>query len=627
MKKLFVSKWRKHLLIIADLLIYLAVCLLFSFAMMKMTLGNFMGVLLIIAPVYLAVFYVCGLYNSLWEYAEGEEMRMCILGSFVATAISATLIFIEFKLLHAPLGVASAVFLPLVCGFASTVLRTSYRYFRFVVIRNVSEVKQRVMIVGAGVAGSRLIKSIAENPSSKYKTMCVVDDDPTKHGMKIRGIKIDGPCSKIPMLCEKHKIDTIILALPSATDKQINKILDYCKETSCKLEKLPPNMGIGLETSIVNLLQTIRIEDLLSRDAVNFDNIDVAALCNDRTVLVTGAGGSIGGELCRQIAEFSPKKLILLDIAENTTYELQQELVERVRDGLKLDFCVEIASVRDLEKMDMIFEAYKPELVFHAAAHKHVPLMETNPEEAVKNNVFGTFNTAAMADKHGVLKFILISTDKAVNPTNIMGSTKQLAEMVTHWHGQHSKTVFAEVRFGNVLGSNGSVVPLFKKQIEKGGPVTVTHPDIIRYFMTINEAVQLVLRAAAFANDNEVFVLDMGKPVKIKGLAEQMIRLAGLRPYEDIDIEYTGLRPGEKLYEELLMAEEGLQKTSDERIFIGKQRELDEEEFLNNLELLRQKAEANDQHGVIEMIKIMVPTYHKELAPNAVLAQDRMAVK
>jgi len=626
MKKLFVSKRRKQLLIFADIFIYALVCLLFSFAMMKITLGNFMGVFLIIAPVYVVVFYVCGLYNSLWEYAEGEEMRMCILGTFIATILSAVLLFVEFKLLRTPLGVASAVFLPLVCGFVSTVLRTSYRYFRFVMNRNVSTTKQNVMIVGAGVSGHLLIKNIAEDPESRFKTVCLVDDDPAKHGMKVRGIKISGDCSKIPELCEKHKIDTIILAIPTATSEQINKILDYCKETSCKIERQPPNMGIGIKGSLQKSLQTMKIEDLLSRDTIGFDNSDVSALCNGRTVLVTGAGGSIGSELCRQIAHFSPKKLILLDIAENSTYELQQEFLEKIREGLKLDFCIEIASVRDLEKLDMIFEAYKPELVFHAAAHKHVPLMETNPEEAVKNNVFGTFNTAAMADKHGVLKFILISTDKAVNPTNIMGSTKQLAEMVTHWHGLHSKTVFAEVRFGNVLGSNGSVVPIFKKQIEKGGPVTVTHPDIIRYFMTINEAVELVLRAAALANDNEVFVLDMGKPVKIKGLAERMIRLAGYRPYEDIDIEFTGLRPGEKLYEELLMEEEGLKKTSDERIFIGKQRKLDEEEFLKNLELLRKKAEENDQHGVIDMIKIMVPTYHQELAPNAVLAQDRIKI-
>ncbi|MBQ3593656.1 MAG: polysaccharide biosynthesis protein, partial [Clostridia bacterium] len=583
MKKLFVSKRRKQLLIFADIFIYAIVCLLFSFAMMKITLVNFMGVFLIIAPVYVVAFYVCGLYNSLWEYAEGEEMRMCILGTFVATILSAILLFVEFKLLRTPLGVASAVFLPLVCGFVSTVLRTSYRYFRFVMNRNVSTTKQNVMIVGAGVSGHLLIKNIAEDPESRFKTVCLVDDDPAKHGMKVRGIKISGDCSKIPELCEKHKIDTIILAIPTATSEQINKILDYCKETSCKIERLPPNMGIGIKGSLQKSLQTMKIEDLLSRDTIGFDNSDVSALCNGRTVLVTGAGGSIGSELCRQIAHFSPKKLILLDIAENSTYELQQEFLEKIREGFELDFSIEIASVRDLEKLDMIFEAYKPELVFHAAAHKHVPLMETNPEEAVKNNVFGTFNTAAMADKHGVLKFILISTDKAVNPTNIMGSTKQLAEMVTHWHGLHSKTVFAEVRFGNVLGSNGSVVPIFKKQIEKGGPVTVTHPDIIRYFMTINEAVELVLRAAALANDNEVFVLDMGKPVKIKGLAERMIRLAGYRPYEDIDIEFTGLRPGEKLYEELLMEEEGLKKTSDERIFIGKQRKLDEEEFLKNL--------------------------------------------
>ena len=624
MKKLFVSKWRKHLLVIADVLIYAAVCLLFSFAMMKMTLNNFLGVFMIITPIYVAVFYTCGLYTSLWEFAEGEEMRMCVLGSFIATILSAALVLVEFKLLKSPLGIASAVFLPLVCGFVSTVLRTAYRYVRFVVNRNVSNVKQRVMVVGAGAAGSRLIKSIAEDPSSEYNTVCVVDDDAAKIGMKIRGIRIEGPCSEIPVLCEKHRVDTIILALPSADKEHTDKILDYCRESSCKIEQLPPNMGIGIDKSLVGMLQTIKIEDLLSRDTINFDNSDVAELCKDRTVLVTGAGGSIGGELCRQIAQFLPKKLILLDIAENTTYELQQELLESVKNGLNLDFCVEIASVRDLEKMDMIFTAYKPDLVFHAAAHKHVPLMETNPEEAVKNNVFGTFNAAAMADKHGVKKFILISTDKAVNPTNIMGSTKQLAEMVTHWHGQHSNTVFAEVRFGNVLGSNGSVVPLFKKQIEKGGPVTVTHPDIIRYFMTINEAVQLVLRAAALARDNEVFVLDMGKPVKIKRLAERMIRLAGLRPHDDIEIEYTGLRPGEKLFEELLMAEEGLTKTSDERIFIGKQRELDEKEFLADLELLRQKAEANDQYGVIDMIKKMVPTYHKDLAPNAVLAQDRI---
>ena len=569
MKKLFVSKRRKQLLIFADIFIYAIVCLLFSFAMMKITLVNFMGVFLIIAPVYVVAFYVCGLYNSLWEYAEGEEMRMCILGTFVATILSAILLFVEFKLLRTPLGVASAVFLPLVCGFVSTVLRTSYRYFRFVMNRNVSTTKQNVMIVGAGVSGHLLIKNIAEDPESRFKTVCLVDDDPAKHGMKVRGIKISGDCSKIPELCEKHKIDTIILAIPTATSEQINKILDYCKETSCKIERLPPNMGIGIKGSLQKSLQTMKIEDLLSRDTIGFDNSDVSALCNGRTVLVTGAGGSIGSELCRQIAHFSPKKLILLDIAENSTYELQQEFLEKIREGFELDFSIEIASVRDLEKLDMIFEAYKPELVFHAAAHKHVPLMETNPEEAVKNNVFGTFNTAAMADKHGVLKFILISTDKAVNPTNIMGSTKQLAEMVTHWHGLHSKTVFAEVRFGNVLGSNGSVIPIFREQISHGGPVTVTHEEITRYFMTIPEAVQLVIQAGAMAEGGEIFILDMGNPVKIMDLAEKLIRLSGFEPYEDIDIKVTGLRPGEKLYEELLLDEEGIKTTTHDKIFVG----------------------------------------------------------
>ena len=369
---------------------------------------------------------------------------------------------------------------------------------------------------------------------------------------------------------------------------------------------------IDVDDNLLEQARGINVEELLGRDVIRFDNTNVKALVQDRICMVTGGGGSIGSELCRQIAKYKPKQLIIVDIYENNAYDIQQELIRDYGDKLNLN--TEIASVRDYQKMELLFEEYHPQLVFHAAAHKHVPLMETNPEEAVKNNIVGTYNVSALADLYKVEKFVLISTDKAVNPTNVMGATKRCCEMIVQDMAQKAKkTKFITVRFGNVLGSNGSVIPLFENQIAKGGPVTVTHPDIIRYFMTIPEAVSLILQAASEANGGEIFVLDMGEPVKILSLAENLIKMHGKKPYKDIKIAFTGLRPGEKLYEELLMSEEGLTETSNKKIFIGKQIEVNEKELLNSLEVIRRLANANDKESVVALLQKIVPTFHHKV--------------
>lgn len=437
----------------------------------------------------------------------------------------------------------------------------------------------------------------------------VIDDAQSKIGGYIHGIKILGDRNKIVDIAEKTGAKEIIIAIPSASPGKLKELLDICKQTNCELKKLPGiYQFVNGDVSVSNL-KNVDVNDLLGREPIKVDLTSILDYVSGKVVMVTGGGGSIGSELCRQIASHNPKQLVLVDIYENTTYDIQQEL----RNSFpRLNLVVLIASVRNTKRMDMIFEKYKPDIVYHAAAHKHVPLMEDSPNEAVKNNVLGTWKVVQAADKWKVKRFVMISTDKAVNPTNIMGATKRICEMIIQTYDKHSDTEFVAVRFGNVLGSNGSVIPLFKKQIEAGGPVTVTHPDIIRYFMTIPEAVSLVLQAGAYAKGGEIFVLDMGEPVKILDLAKNLIRLSGHKPGDDIKIEFTGLRPGEKLYEEMLMDEEGLQDTENRLIHIGKPIDLDEEGFMNQLEELKSYV-AEEPDDIREWVQRIVPTYHPQI--------------
>lgn len=481
---------------------------------------------------------------------------------------------------------------------------------------------ERTLIVGAGNAGRMIVREIhnakeqgdVNNPSKSIIPVCFVDDDLKKLNQKIEGIPIVGTCPEIVKICDEYRIDNIIVAVPSCEEDEKRKILDYCSATECKI-KIIPYLGELLfddgHTQLISQAKEIKIEDLLGRKPIEFDRKEIHDLINGKICLVTGGGGSIGSELVRQIAKNDPKQIIIVDIYENNAYDIQQELV--LEYGTKLNLVTLISSVRDYDKMELIFKTYRPELVFHAAAHKHVPLMETVPEEAVKNNIFGTFNVATLAEKYKAKKFVMISTDKAVNPTNVMGATKRACEMIIQYKAQHSTaTEFVTTRFGNVLGSNGSVIPLFRRQIENGAPVTVTHPDIIRYFMTIPEAVSLVLEAGAMAKGGEIFVLDMGAPVKITTLAENLIRMYGKVPYKDVPIIFTGLRPGEKLFEELLMDEEGLKSTQNKKIFIGNQIKIDETDMLSKLEVLKKTAENNDSEKTVELLAELVPTFcHK----------------
>ena len=489
--------------------------------------------------------------------------------------------------------------------------RYSYRALRTLnrTVSNRGEQK-RVLVVGAGDAGNALIKEIRNSEHLAEKVVGVIDDNPSKIGSYIHGVRVMGNRDTIIRNARELKVDEIFIAIPTASAAEIKEILDICKETGCELKRLPGMYQLVNGEVSISKLREVNVNDLLGRDPVKVDLSSILEYVAGKVVMVTGGGGSIGSEICRQVAEHKPKLLLLIDIYENTTYDIQNELKQNYPE---LNLVVLIASVRNTKRMDQIFEIYRPDIVYHAAAHKHVPLMEDSPNEAVKNNVLGTWKVVQAADKWKVKRFVMISTDKAVNPTNIMGATKRICEMIIQTYNKHSDTEFVAVRFGNVLGSNGSVIPLFKKQIEAGGPVTVTDPNIIRYFMTIPEAVSLVLQAGAYAKGGEIFVLDMGEPVKILDLAKNLILLSGHKPNEDIMIEFTGLRPGEKLYEEMLMKEEGMQDTANKLIHIGKPIELDEQKFMDQLGMLRDYVieEPSDIRRVVQEI---VPTYHpKEL--------------
>ena len=604
--------YRRTALIVYDIISviaasYLAILIRYDFdvstvpAAFLLPIRHFLPIGIVIA---LFVFYLFRLYHSLWAFAGETELQNLVMACLVTSAVNGAginLFRMEGKAVPDSYYFLYFFFL-LTFLFAS---RFSYRFFR----SRKHKLQNRknsisVMIIGAGEAGNTIIKEIVSSNFSTMVIRCIIDDDKNKWERFIQGIKVVGGRDKIIESADLYDIDEIFLAIPSASPAQIKDILEICKETNCKLRSLP---GLyQLVNGEVNVSKLRDVEDLLGREPIRVDIDSILGYVQNKVVLVTGGGGSIGSELCRQIAGHKPAQLIVFDIYENNAYDLQQELKEKYPE---LNLVVLIGSVRNTSRINYVFETYHPDIVYHAAAHKHVPLMEDSPNEAVKNNVFGTWKTAMAAAQNHTKKFVMISTDKAVNPTNIMGASKRICEMIVQTFNRHYETEFVAVRFGNVLGSNGSVIPLFKKQIAAGGPVTVTHPDIIRYFMTIPEAVSLVLQAGAYAKGGEIFVLDMGEPVKILDLAKNLIRLSGYRVGEDIKIVFTGLRPGEKLYEELLMKEEGLQDTDNKLIHIGRPIELDERLFFQQLKQL-EEASKEENKDIRPLIHEVVPTYH-----------------
>lgn len=554
--------------------------------------------------VSIVILSICKCYRNLWRYAGEEELIAivfaCIL-SIITTYSIHLLIGIEFQQTFYILNLIIATSL---ISWA----RLTYRTGRRVLIRSrLKEKPSNVLIVGAGSAGDIVIQELKNNPKLLKKPIGIVDDDIKKQCRRMHNVPIIGMVKDIDSIVTKYDIDEIIIAIANISRKDKKNIIEVCKKTKCKLKTIPGIFEIIDGKVDIKKIRDVQIEDLLGREQVKVNLDEISGYLQNKVVLVTGGGGSIGSELCRQVSSLNPKQLIILDNYENNAYAIQQELVRKY--GTSLNLITVIASIREEKRMDDIFKKYKPDVVFHAAAHKHVPLMEKSPSEAVKNNIFGTKNVAVLADKYKVKRFVLISTDKAVNPTNIMGATKRAAEMIIQTMNEKSETEFVAVRFGNVLGSNGSVIPLFKKQIEEGGPITITHPEITRYFMTIPEAVQLVIQAGAMTKGGEIFVLDMGEPVKIVDLAKNLIKLSGFEIDVDIFIEFTGLRPGEKLYEELLMSEEGLTDTSHEKIFIGKPISINVEKCKMNLEFLKAIVDKERVELIDIIMRELVPTY------------------
>lgn len=583
---------------------FLAIYTRFDFSFSKMDtkyLENIMRIDFFQTLLILLLFSVCRLYAGVWRYASIEELLNILIACILVCMID----ICGMYFFHIDLPRSFPPLFTMYLAIGTFCIRFSYRFFRLLFAKMPDEKATRVMIVGAGAAGQMILKEIKSSHYLSYNICCLIDDNPGKAGKYLLGVQIAGGRDTIEENVQKFGIDEIMIAIPSLHEKERRSLIDLCTRTGCRVKILPGIYQIVNGDVSVSNLKEVDIEDLLGRQSVKIDCQKISGYVEDRVVLVTGGGGSIGSELCRQIAKNNPAQLIIVDIYENNAYDIQQELRKRFP---YLNLVVLIASVRNTGRMEDIFERYHPDIVYHAAAHKHVPLMEESPNEAIKNNVFGTYKVAMAAGKYHTSKFVLISTDKAVNPTNIMGASKRICEMIIQMmNRQFEGTDFVAVRFGNVLGSNGSVIPLFKKQIAAGGPVTVTDPNIIRYFMTIPEAVSLVLEAGAYAKGGEIFVLDMGEPVKILDLAKNLIRLSGFRE-DEIAIEFTGLRPGEKLYEELLMDEEGLEDTENSLIHIGKPIEFDEEEFREKLEKLN-AASKSDAADIRELVKEIVPTY------------------
>ena len=602
------------------------------------------------APIYsvvcLIVFWFLHLYNSIWRFASYSELNRILVASVITVLfhiVGMSLLFGRMPISYYLVGaVMQVMFL--------TAARFGYRFINLERSRRrqVQKADRNVMVIGAGAAGQVILRELNNTAQIAYKACCVIDDNPNKWGRYIENVPIVGGREAIQENVSKYQIDEIMLAIPSASAADRSEILEICKETRCELKQLPGIYQLAKGEVLLNKMQAVAVEDLLGREPIQVNMDEIYSHLQGKVILVTGGGGSIGSELCRQIAAHAPRQLIILDIYENNAYEIEQELRTKYQNQLNL--VVLIGSVRDNRRLNMVFSEYRPEIVFHAAAHKHVPLMETSPNEAIKNNVIGTYLTCRAALWYGAKRFVLISTDKAVNPTNIMGASKRLCEMIIQSMDHISKaerwdllpalqgasryaeavsgqsvpaggTQFVAVRFGNVLGSNGSVIPLFKRQIERGGPVTVTHPDIVRYFMTISEAVSLVLQAGTYARGGEIFVLDMGQPVKIDTLARNLIKLSGYKPDVDIQVKYIGLRPGEKLYEEKLMAEEGMKKTQNKLIHIGKPIPFNLERFFQQLQQL-DAACAENSDRIVELVEEVVPTFHPVgMHPEAALEQ------
>lgn len=614
------GKWKKPILILSDaVLINLAYILAFYFRYnyrdFRSFSKNYIEIALIVTVIYITCFYLFKLYESLWSYASIDEFMLAI--GACLTSNLATIAFVRIFGHGFAYGVSI-----IACAFSIIFilgLRMSFRIFgRFESILNYNAStinKKRVLIIGAGAAAAMVIKEMKSSSLSKYMPVAVIDDEDYKKGKNIMGVKVVGNRKDIPAIVVQQAIETILIAIPTIDEVDKKQILEICKKTNCKIEIIPGMYEIINGRVSLNQIRKVEIEDLLGREAVHLDMAGIASYIQGKTILVTGGGGSIGSELCRQILKFEPEQLIVFDIYENNAYDLQMELKYKYP---KLDLKVLIGSVRDIKRLEYIFEKYSPNIVFHAAAHKHVPLMEESPMEAIKNNVFGTFNMAECAHKFKVERFVMISTDKAVNPTNVMGATKRICEMIIQSMDKISETRFVAVRFGNVLGSNGSVIPLFKKQIEHGGPVTLTNKYITRFFMTIPEAAQLVMQAGAYAEGGEIFVLDMGQPVKIYDLAWDLIKLSGFEPNKDIKIEITGLRPGEKLYEELMMSEEGLQNTKHEKIFVGTPTFSNLSEIKEKMRELEGIIDGDDLGELIEKIEEIVPTYNRNMDESAV---------
>lgn len=555
--------------------------------------------------MYIGAMRVFNLYRIMWVFAGTKDYIRLVESCAAASALSVVFNIMLYPAFYLKVSVCAAM----LASMLIIALRMGVRALHTLYSARAtsSKNKKRLMIIGAGTSAALILKDMASNEHLNYDVVCFIDDDKNKRNAVINGIRVVGSRYDIVKAAREYDIDEIMLAMSSASVEDRRSIIEICNETDCTIKTLPSmDQMLSEGGSVISQIRNVNIEDLLARDPIKLDNDEIGRYIKDRTILVTGGGGSIGSELCRQIMRFNPEKLVVLDIYENNAYDLQMELNHKYPENKPE---VVIASVRDMERLEEIFNRYRPYIVFHAAAHKHVPLMEDSPGEAIKNNVFGTLNVTRCASKYGVKRFVMISTDKAVNPTNVMGATKRICEMIVQTAQQNSETEFVCVRFGNVLGSNGSVIPLFKRQIEEGGPVTVTDKRITRFFMTIPEAAQLVLQAASYAKGGEIFVLDMGQPVKIYELAKNLIRLSGFRPGVDMQIVECGLRPGEKLYEELLMSEEGLTNTSHNKIFIGKPIDIDSERLKEMLDLLGKAAESDDNEKIKDAVAAAVPTY------------------